>query len=193
MGTPGITVSHLTNMKVFLLFAAVGFASADVTCDECKAAAAGLVDRLLTPESIEEQTGILIATVCPGAPDPASCEMGMTKYWGDMAGCLYPEFIGNSDVCIKLGLCKKSNTLVKDWTCEDCTAIMTRVAEFIKDLETIEQGIAFLQGECFCGQPGHTEDCSDLVTQSLPPTMEVLSGVLMETTPELCQDVVGVC
>merc|ERR1712055_121198 len=176
MGTPGITVSHLTNMKVFLLFAA-----------------AGLVDRLLTPESIEEQIGILIATVCPGAPDPASCEMGMTKYWGDMAGCLYPEFIGNSDVCIILGLCEKSNPLVKDWTCEDCTAIMATVAELIKDPAIVAEGVAFLQGECFCGQPGHTEQCSDLVAQTIPPAMEVLSGVLIETTPELCQDVVSVC
>merc|ERR1711982_161033 len=83
--------------------------------------------------------------------------------------------------------------LVRDWTCEECTDILAKVAEFIKDPETVEKGVAYLQGECFCGQPDHTDDCNDLVSQLLPPAMEVLSGVLIETTTELCQDVVGVC
>ena len=47
-----------------------------------------------------------------------------------MAGCLYPAFIGASDACQRLGLCKVKSAL-GDWTCDDCTAIMTRVSDFM--------------------------------------------------------------
>merc|ERR1712080_312932 len=84
-------------------------------------------------------------------------------------------------------------TSVSGWACEECTAIMAKVSDFMKDPATIEAGIAFLQGDCFCGQDGHSADCADNIAQLIPPAMEVLAGVLLETTPELCQDVVGVC
>merc|ERR1712113_1229515 len=51
----------------------------------------------------------------------------------------------------------------------------------------------YLQGDCFCGQDGHTDDCADLVSTIVPLAMPVLAGVLVEQTNELCQEVVGVC
>merc|ERR1712227_17821 len=181
-------------MKVLLIAATLALASAGFapSCDECNAAAAGLLARLTSPESIEEQTGILISQVCPQAADAAACEAGLSMWWPDMANCLYPAFIGAGDACQQLGLCKVRSVL-GDWTCDDCTDIMTRVAEFMKKQETIAQGIAILQGECFCGAEGHTADCPDLAASLADPAMQVLSAVLMETTPELCQDIVGVC
>merc|ERR1712179_891672 len=50
-------------MKLLLLFAAIVYTSAAVTCDECKDAAAGLVDRLTSEASIAEQTEVLIAAL----------------------------------------------------------------------------------------------------------------------------------
>ena len=72
------------------------------------------------------------------------------------------------------------------------------------------------KGECFCGAAGHTPECPDLVAGLAAPAMQVqihkstqmhkntntnsshffvkvLSAVLMELTPELCQDILGVC
>ena len=69
---------------------------------------------------------------------------GLTMWWSDMANCLYPAFIGGGDPCGQLGLCKVKSVL-GDWTCDDCTDIMTRVAEFMKKDETIAQGIAVLE------------------------------------------------
>ena len=160
-----------------------------------------------------------------------------------MAMCLYPAFIGAGDACEQLGLCKVKSVL-GDWTCDDCTDIMTRVANFMQEPSTIEQGVAVLtvrfsynamlcgctlgviclslisKGDCFCGAEGHTAECPDLVNSLAEPcmqvdnsnksmsllkmrptitillifiAMQVLSAVLMETTPELCQDIVGVC
>merc|ERR1712172_303438 len=163
------------------------------SCEECNAAAGGLLARLTSAESIEEQTGILISQVCPQAADATACEEGLATWWSDMANCLYPAFIGAGDACERLGLRKKSSGLLGEWTCDDCTAVMTRVAEFMKEPDTIAQGVKVLTGECFCGAAGHTAECPNLVNGLAAPCMEVLSAVLMETTPELCQDIVGVC
>merc|ERR1712165_656212 len=174
-------------MKVLFIAATLALASAGFapTCDERNVAAAGLLARLTSAESIEEQTGILISQVCPQAADAAACEAVCAAYWGDMANCLYPAFIGAGDACERLGLCKVKSVL-GDWTCDDCTAIMTRVADFMKEADTIAQGVGILQGECFCGAAGHTPECPDLVAGLAEPAMMVLSAVLMETTPELC-------
>merc|ERR1712045_788057 len=181
-------------MKVLLLSATLALASASFapSCEECNAAAAGLLARLTSPESIAEQTGILISQVCPQAADAAACEAGLSQWWGDMANCLFPAFIPGDHPCELLGLCKVKSVL-GDWTCDDCTDIMTRVAAFMVKPETIEQGLAVLNGECFCGAEGHTAECPDLVASLAEPAMQVLSAVLMESTPELCQDIVGVC
>ena len=60
-------------------------------------------------------------------------------WWSDMAMCLYPAFIGAGDACERLDLCK-----VREWTCDDCTAVMTRVAEFMKQPDTIAEGVSVL-------------------------------------------------
>merc|ERR1711899_300532 len=181
-------------MKVLFIAATLALASAGFapSCDECNVAAAGLLERLTSEESINEQMGILISQVCPQAADAAACEAGLSMWWSDMANCLYPAFIGAGDACERLGLCKVKSVL-GDWTCDDCTAIMTRVADFMKEADTIAQGVAILQGECFCGAAGHTPECPGLVAGLAAPAMQVLSAVLMELTPELCQDILGVC
>ena len=97
-----------TSGQVLLLSATLALASASFapSCEECNAAAAGLLvcqfppqsiwqsaqsgdelnltlfstshissqARLTSPESIAEQTGILISQVCPQAADAAACE-----------------------------------------------------------------------------------------------------------------------
>ena len=92
---------YCTSGQVLLLSATLALASASFapSCEECNAAAAGLLvchfptqygdelnltlfstshissqARLTSPESIAEQTGILISQVCPQAADAAACE-----------------------------------------------------------------------------------------------------------------------
>merc|ERR1711990_517378 len=122
MGTPRPAESNPVKMKVLLLSATLALASAGFasSCEECNAAAAGLLARLTSADSIAEQTGILISQVCPQAADAAACEAGLSQWWGDMAMCLYPAFIGAGDACEQLGLCKVKSVL-GDWTCDDCT------------------------------------------------------------------------
>merc|ERR1739838_1260739 len=99
-------------MKFLVLLAAIGCASAAssnaVTCDECQAGAAALVDHLLSDASLAEQGAILKAVVCPQLDDAASCEGAIDMWFGDMASCIYNHFILEGDVCSRLGLCKKA-------------------------------------------------------------------------------------
>merc|ERR1712184_194599 len=96
MGTWGLFATQKVTMKVLFIAATLALASAGFapSCEECNAAAAGLLARLTSAELIEEQTGILISQVCPQAADAAACETALAAYWGDMANCLYPAFIG---------------------------------------------------------------------------------------------------
>merc|ERR1712110_689005 len=123
----------------------------------------------------------------PSLPPGCRCcclRDGTSRILGRHGQLPLPRFLGAGDACERLGLCKVKSVL-GDWTCDDCTAIMTRVADFMKEADTIPQGVGILQGECFCGAAGHTPECPDLVAGLAEPAMMVLSAVLMETTPEL--------
>merc|ERR1711972_1125293 len=107
------------------------------------------------------------------------------------ANCLFPAFIGAGDACEQLGLCKVKSVL-GDWTCDDCTDIMTRVAAFMVKPETIEQGLASSTANASAEPRVTPLNVPTLSPASLsPPCRSCL--LLMETTPELCQDIVGVC
>merc|ERR1739838_1138580 len=185
-------------MKFLVLLAAIGCASAAssnaVTCDECQAGAAALVDHLLSDASIAEQGAILKAVVCPQLDDAAGCEVVIDTWFGDIATCIYNHFVLDADVCSRLGLCKKAAIFTpRDWTCEECTDVLVRTAAYMSEEETITEGIEYLQGDCFCGADGHTADCGDLVSAVVPLAMPVLPQTLAEQNVELCQELVGVC
>merc|ERR550519_262856 len=172
-------------MQFLLLLAAIGSTSAAVTCDDCEAYSAGLVSHLTSKASLAEQEAGLIQSICPEHPDPAFCQEGVNKWWSDMAGCLYPHFI-TDNVCQRLGLCK-------EWTCEDCIGTMAKTSTFMAQEETATMAVSLLQGECFCGQPAHTEGCGPFISKFIPQAMKVVSDVLSSTTPHMCGDMLGMC
>ena len=128
-------------------------------------------------------------------PADVDCEGVLDMWFADMASCIYNHFILEQDVCGLLGLCYKNDlrTVVGDWTCDECLDILSRTSEYMARPETIDAGVAYLQGECFCGQPGHTDDCQGLISTVLPMAMPVLAGALNDQATELCQEVIGVC
>ena len=115
-------------------------------------------------------------------------------WFPDMAGCIYNHFVLEGDVCSRLGLCKKAAIFTpRDWTCEECTDVLARTSAYMADEATIAEAVIYLQGDCFCGQDGHTDDCNDLVSTIAPLAMPVLAQILVEQTVELCSEVLGVC
>merc|ERR1719192_970638 len=162
-------------MKYLLvLVAALGAAQAAVTCDECQAAAQDIVS---------PQLGV------------DGCEGILDMWYADMASCIFNHFILESDACSLAGLCYKKTAMEKmrDWTCEECTMLMSGLADFMVQEETITEGVAYLQGDCFCGAEGHTDDCPALVEAVVPLAMPVLAVALTEKTVEHCQEIAGVC
>ena len=73
------------------------------------------------------------------------------------------------------------------------SCLFTGLADFMVQEETIAEGVAYLQGDCFCGAEGHTADCPDLVAAVVPLAMPVLAVALTEKTVEHCQEIAGVC
>ena len=128
-------------------------------------------------------------------------------WYPDMATCIFNHFILDSDVCamagenqivwremltVGPGLCSQRGAL-SDWTCEECTSLSSTLADYMMKDEVVVEGVTYLQGECFCGQEGHTEDCPGLVQAVLPLAFPVLSDFIRESTVEHCQEIVGVC
>ena len=115
-------------------------------------------------------------------------------WFPDMASCIYNHFLLEQDVCtLYLGYCTAQKSQVMEWTCDECQGALTYLAEYMSLDETIAEGVGHLQGDCFCGQEGHTEECPTLVEGILPLAMPILASALMEQSVELCQEVIGVC
>merc|ERR1711953_1215452 len=168
MGSSVLPLSP-TMKSLLVLFLAVGVSQAAVTCDECRAAAQDFVSHLLSAEGLAEQTEAMKANVCPQLGIDG-CEGILDMWYGDMAKCIFNHFILEGDVCSLSGL-----------------------ADYMVQDETVAQGVAYLQGECFCGAEGHTEDCPALVEAVLPLAFPVLADFLSETAVEHCQEIAGVC
>lgn len=151
-------------------------------------------DYLLTDASLAEQTEILKAIVCPQLDDADACMATIDMWFKDIATCIYPHFIVDGDVCTIFGICKKASIFTpRDWTCDECTDLLTQAAGLMQDEATVAEGVEYLQGECFCGADGHSADCADMVAGIVPLSMPVLAGILVDQEVELCQEVVGVC
>merc|ERR1711931_10353 len=181
-------VFSYSNMKLLLLLvAAAGVAQGAVTCDECQAAAQDFVSHLLTEESIAEQVQLMKDNVCPQL-GMDGCEGILDMWYADMATCIFNHFIIEGDACSLAGLC-----YVRDWTCDECTMLMSGLADYMVQEETITEGVAYLQGDCFCGAEGHTDDCPALVEAVVPLAMPVLAAAVNEKAVEHCQEIVGVC
>merc|ERR1711868_216085 len=116
------------------------------------------------------------------------CQAAVTDL---VARLLSEESLAEQKAILKLTVCPQLPVI--DWTCEECTDILARAADYMSSEETVTEAVAYLQGDCFCGQDGHTEECPTLVETVLPMAMPVLGAALMEQSTELCQEVVGVC
>merc|ERR1711915_792995 len=143
MGTP------ISNMKYFVLSVAAIVAvsgSGVPTCDECKSAAAGIVEHLLSEESIGEQVKALKELLCPMVPFP-DCEDALDTYYPDMASCTFIHLILEQDVCTLLGLGSAMRVAgIRDWTCDECNDFLKRTPDYMVEEETVAEAVAYLQG-----------------------------------------------
>merc|ERR1712055_1243490 len=98
MGLSSLTMQCLTLVLTFLAASTL----AAPTCEECKAAVDGLVERLTSEASIEEQLAVLLDTICPEAADPAKCVEELSSGWAEIAAVMYPVFLESTKVCTML-------------------------------------------------------------------------------------------
>merc|ERR1719290_923936 len=63
----------------------------DWTCDECVEGGTALAQYMTNDGALEYDIVILTAEICPGSPDPASCEENLPRFWKALAKVILPE------------------------------------------------------------------------------------------------------
>merc|ERR1711962_1691930 len=81
----------LDMMKVVALLLFAASASAEWTCDDCKAAAAALGTYTTSADALAQESDILVAELCPQADDPDTCVKELPGLWAAMAPYIFPE------------------------------------------------------------------------------------------------------
>ena len=86
--------SMLKMKSLFLLclFITLASASSEVTCEDCQAVVTTISSFLTTPESIDRQTEILLAEICPIDPVPEDCFEQLPDFWPKVAMFLWPAY-----------------------------------------------------------------------------------------------------
>merc|ERR1712058_160068 len=186
MGTSSWTLS-LSMLVLATLASLLAVSSAQVTCDECKTAGANLVARLTGEESIAEQIAVLVGTLCPGAEDPAGCEAGIPEAWPEIAMAMYPVFLDPETTCSA----NDDSPCSREITCELCLDGISRIEAYLT--AQVEDIIAFLQGEAFCGNHPDVETCPEDVDGLIRAAVPILGAAFVEAGTEICQDIAGVC
>merc|ERR1711953_281752 len=173
-----------------LAFLAISGTSALPTCEECKFAMDALVTRLTGEASIAVQMSVLVDTICPQAENPDDCVTRLTAAWPEIAGLIYPRYLDGNTVCVGLGSCALRSG---EWTCEECTNGLVQIATIFVQQIYIDDIIAFLQGEAYCGVHTDHPTCTEDIAALMPAALPVLASVLTVQAPEICRDNVGVC
>jgi len=147
-----------------------------------------LVTRLTGDVSLAEQISVMVDTICPQAENFDDCVIRLTAAWPEIAGLIYPRYLDGHGVCGAMGSCK-----LREWTCEDCTDGLDKIAEMFAQPIFIEDSITFLQGEAYCGAHTDQASCPEDIAGLMPEALPVLASLLTVQAPGICRDNVGVC
>jgi len=83
---------------------AAGAAGQDWTCAECEEGGAAVGALASSEEAINGQAGLLVAGVCPQAPDPAYCAASLPGFWASLGPIIMVEHFKH--ICDDMEQCK---------------------------------------------------------------------------------------
>eukprot|EP00090_Calanus_glacialis_P019494 TRINITY_DN29945_c0_g1_i1.p1 TRINITY_DN29945_c0_g1~~TRINITY_DN29945_c0_g1_i1.p1 ORF type:complete len:197 (-),score=71.61 TRINITY_DN29945_c0_g1_i1:178-768(-) len=191
------TFSSTTFLLVLLTFQTS--TGQDITCDDCIMLVDGLMDVLLTNESIIAEQGAITNSICPGAglgdeEAHPNCEKFTAHHWVDLATALFPQFIAGDSLCSdSLGWC--SQQIKEEVSCESCMAVTQQVGEMLGEEEAIAQMVAFLQSDfCVNGVPEDDKQfCMDYTSIVLPSALPMFSSGIIEKKEDICTTYFNTC
>merc|ERR1719153_151966 len=147
-------------LSFLALFVSVVSASSETTCEDCVAVVTTISSFLTTPESIDRQTEILLAEICPIDPVPEDC---------------FEQLPGSTGMH------------TRGMTCADCDYL---IWGFLDQLvrEDIVTGITeTLAGDLFCGLQDNPEACSHIIHELIPYALPILVNAEdAEQRPQIC-------
>ena len=102
-------------MQLLSLLSLLALAAAqDWTCEECVEGGALVGSYASSETAIADQTAILLAELCPTAPDPALCAEQLPAFWSSISVIMMP--IHYSHICDDRPECPKPPPLkVRDF------------------------------------------------------------------------------
>lgn len=151
-------------------------------------------ERANTAESIAAQIQILNEGVCPNAPEPEACKLGVTTWWGAIVPIIFNEEAAHlvchalSDECHDL----------KAWDCDTCLADIAAVTGIYKSEEAAAKVIEVLQGPAFCASMDLDADglayCNGVIEQFMPYALQGLFTFVEQNAQLYCAEVFdGIC
>ena len=105
----------MRSLSLLLIFGAIASASSDATCEDCKAVVNTISSFLTTQESIDRQTEILLAEICPIDPVPEDCFKQLPDLWPKVAMVLWPGYWNPDEewMCATENICGAGNIRYK--------------------------------------------------------------------------------
>ncbi len=178
-----------------LVFAASEAAISSIPCDDCKEFATAIQRHHMT--FVNEDSGLLVISLCPGAENVTLCNEGILTYWPAFAAAMYPVFFKAESVCGLIGACEKRLWTfheVVEPTCDQCKEGVAAFANVLGSEGTILDIVGFLKGNGYCAGAGD-EKCADAVDMLIPAAMPVLAANFVEASGIYCCDLStsGVC
>merc|ERR1712002_53117 len=183
----GTTLS-LAIMKLVALFLLSTGVSAEWTCDDCKAASELLATYTTTDDALDRQNEILVADLCPQAPDPEKCVQDLPGFWDSMAIYIFPGHYKH--LCDDME-CPEQKAFVPN--CEECSARINAVTDYLGHDDVIAGWVKAFQDSEFCPNiaPDNLEECKKAVDWVITHGLPVLVASPREWVDGFCTDEFG--
>merc|ERR1711872_897210 len=168
----GIFNICLDRMKVVALLLFAASASAEWTCDDCKAAAAALGTYTTSADALAQESDILVAELCPQADDPDTCVKELPGLWAAMAPYIFPEHYKH--IC-------------EDMECPDKKA---HIPGYLAHDDVIEMTVQGFANSDFCQRiaPDKVEECKEAVTKVVTAGLPILVAADRAWVETFCQE-----
>jgi hypothetical protein len=186
-------------MKIIFLLSLLATACyAEFTCDDCVYAAGRLVEITTEEGSLDAQTEILMAEMCPQTPDPETCVENLPWFWPALGKVILSEhwkYICADMVCDGLPTIPPGSNFdatIQSFlpSCEECTERINISADYLGAEETIVAWVDGLVNSEWCAYivPDNPEGCKEGVKHVLPLALPVLSSYDRTWVTDFCTE-----
>lgn len=161
----------------------------DWTCAECEEGGAAVGALASSEEAINGQAGLLVAGVCPQAPDPAYCAASLPGFWASLGPIIMVEHFKH--ICDDMEQCKPPppplGPRVGVPNCQACIGRVNGATDALAWEETITAWVGGLTMEGgYCDAAAQPDQCKDAVQFLIPLALPLLASQPRDWVDQFC-------